>query len=314
MSNIRMRVDRISYSARDINLYSFKPVDGGLLPQVEAGAHVDLFLRPDLVRQYSLLRPGKTPEAYVVGIKKESAGRGGSRYVHEQLRVGDVIDVGQPRNNFPLVEDADHSVLIAGGIGITPIWAMAQRLDALGRPWRMYVSARSREDCALLDEIGGHPNVVLHFDDENPGRFMDLAAAVAEAPEGAHFYSCGPAPMLAAYREATSHLPAAQVHDEAFSIAPPAAGEGSDFRVRLAQSGQEIEVPADRSILDTLRDQGFMPMSSCEAGVCGMCETRVLEGEVDHRDHVLSPDEQASHSRMMICCSRARSALLVLDL
>jgi len=314
MSNIRMRLERISYSARHINLYSFKPVDGGSLPPVEAGAHVDLFLRSDLVRQYSLLRPGKTPEAFVVGIKKESAGRGGSRYIHEQLRVGDVIDVGQPRNNFPLVEDAADSVLFAGGIGITPIWAMAQRLDALGRPWRMYVSARSREDCALLDEIGGYPNVVLHFDDENPGRFMDLAAAVAEAPEGAHFYCCGPAPMLTAYREATSHLPAAQVHDEAFSIAPPTTGEGSDFRVRLAQSGQEIEVPADRSILDTLRDQGFMPMSSCEAGVCGMCETRVLEGEVDHRDHVLSPDEQTSNSRMMICCSRARSALLVLDL
>lgn len=314
MSNIRMRLDQISYAAQDINIFSFKPVDGSPLPPAPAGAHVDLVLGPNLVRQYSVLRPSQKPEAYVVGIKKELNGRGGSRHVHEKLRVGDVIELSAPRNNFPLKHDAPFSILIAGGIGITPIWAMAQELTALGKPWKLYLSARSPADCALREELASNPNVSIHFDSENPGKFMDLTQIVADAPEGSHFYCCGPAPMLSAYRQATSVLPAEQVHDEAFAIAPLDAASEEGFLVKLARSGQEIMVPADRSILDMVRSCGIDAMSSCEAGVCGMCETIVLEGEVDHRDHVLGPDEQASNAKMMICCSRARSASLTLDL
>jgi ferredoxin-NADP reductase len=308
-----MRVERIAAAARATNLYTFAPTDGGVLPPAEAGAHIDLFLRPDLIRQYSLLRPSKAPDSYVVGVKKDEASRGGSRYIHEQLRVGDVIEVGTPRNNFPLVEEAEQSVLLAGGIGVTPIWAMAQRLEALGRSWRLHVSNRSREDAALLEELAANPSVSLHFDDE-AGGFLDIARLVVEAPSSAHFYCCGPAPMLAAYRSATAHLPSHQVHDEAFTLAVADADAQSGFNVRLARSSREIAVPADMSILECLRNQGVEAVSSCEAGVCGMCETGVLEGEVEHRDHVLSPEEQAGNDRMMICCSRARSPLLVLDL
>ena len=312
MALIRMRLDSIACATPDIAIFSFSAADGGTLPPAEAGAHIDLHLKPGLVRQYSLLRPAPAPHAYTVGIKKEAGGRGGSLHAHEALRIGDEIEVGGPRNNFPLVEDAGHCVLIAGGIGITPIWAMAQRLQELGRSWSLHLSCRSRADAPLLDEIAATDCASMHFDDE-AGGFVDLAAIVAAAPRDAHFFCCGPAPMLAAYRAATAHLPAGHVHDEAFAAAPAAAGD-TGFVVHLAVTGLEVAIPADRSILDTLRAHGVDAMSSCEAGVCGMCETRVLEGAIDHRDHVLSPDEQAANDRMMICCSRARSARLVLDL
>lgn len=313
MRKIRMRLAQIAYATRDTNIYTFTPLDGATLPPVEAGAHVDLFLLPHLVRQYSLLQPSSAPSAYVIGVKKDAGGRGGSRYIHEQLRVGDEIMISAPRNNFPLVEDAKHSVLLAGGIGITPIWAMAQRLQALGASWRLYASNRSRQDTALLAELQALPNATLHFDDEARG-FLDLAAIIATAPANTHFYCCGPAPMLAAYRSALAHLPAEFVHDESFTLAPPPPGGDSEFVVRLARSGREIAVGADTSILDALRDNGVDTVSSCEAGVCGTCETRIIEGDVDHRDHVMSADEQAENRRMMICCSRARSNLLVLDI
>ncbi|ANP47572.1 PDR/VanB family oxidoreductase [Candidatus Viadribacter manganicus] len=313
MTKLRMRLAQIAYAARDTNIYTFTPLDGATLPPAEAGAHIDLFLRPHLVRQYSLLQPSSAPGAYVIGVKKDVSGRGGSRYVHEQLRVGDEIEISAPRNNFPLVEDAAHSVLLAGGIGITPIWAMAQRLQALGASWRLYASNRSRQDTALLAELQALPNATLHFDDESGG-FLDLVAIIAAAPANTHFYCCGPAPMLAAYHAALAHLPAQFVHDEAFTLAPPPPGGDSEFIVRLARSGREIAVGADTSILDALRGNGVDTVSSCEAGVCGTCETHVIEGEVDHRDHVMSADEQAENTRMMICCSRAKSKLLVLDI
>jgi ferredoxin-NADP reductase len=307
-----VRVARIEPTARETNLYTFVSAGGAALPAAEPGAHVDLHLRPDLVRQYSLLRPSPAPEAYVLGIRKEAGGRGGSRYIHECLRVGDEIEIGAPRNNFPLVETAGHSLLIAGGIGITPIRAMAARLAELGRSWHLHAANRSRADAPLLAELAESENVSLHFDDE-AGGFLDIAAIVASAPPNSHVYCCGPAPMLAAFRAATAGLPADRVHDEAFGLVHDAAGE-KPIRVRLARSAREILIPASASILETLRDQGMDLLSSCEAGVCGMCETRVLAGEIDHRDHVLGPDEQAENSRMMICCSRARSDTLVLDI
>ena len=308
-----MRVARVHCATPSTNIYALAAVDGSALPPAQAGAHIDLFLRPDLVRQYSLIRPSAAPAFYEIGVKKDEGGRGGSRYIHESLRLGDEIEIGAPRNNFPLVEDSKHSVLLAGGIGITPIWAMAQRLRALGRNWQLHATNRSRQDAPLLDELEAFANVDLHFDDLSGG-YLDIARVVAGAPPDAHFYCCGPAPMLAAFRAATAHLSPHRVHDEAFALDPAGDGGNGDFVVRLARSGEDVRIPANASILDTLRERGIDAMSSCEAGVCGMCETRVIEGEVDHRDHVLSPDEQAENSRMMICCSRAKSDYLVLDL
>lgn len=313
MNRLRVRVDRIDLAARETRIFTLSPVDGGVLPPAEPGAHIDLFLGSGLVRPYSLLVPSPEPYSYVVGVKKDRDGRGGSRYMHEQLRAGDEIEISPPRNNFPLTEKAVHTVLIAGGIGITPVWAMAQRLIELGSSWRLYASNRSREDTPLLAELSALDNVSLHFDDE-AGGFMDLAAIIAAAPDSTHFYCCGPAPMLAAYQAATAHLDARFVHYEVFGADLPAQEGDTGFIVRLSRSGLEIAVPASDTILNTLRANGIESPSSCEAGVCGMCETRVLEGEVDHRDLVLTPDEQALNTRMMICCSRARSPVLTLDL
>lgn len=313
MKSFKMRLDSIQYSARQTNIYTFVPVDGAALSPASAGSHIDLYLRPDLIRQYSLMETSADPRAYVVAIKKEASGRGGSRHVHEMLRVGDEIMVGEPRNNFPLVEDAPHSVLIAGGIGITPIWAMARRLTELGRDWRLFVSNRNRDEAPLLGQLNACGKAMLHFDDE-AGGFADLDAIIAGAPQGTHFYCCGPAPMLAAYRTATAHLPPDHVHLEAFGAEPVSSEDDGEFIVRLAKSGTEFAIPAGQTILDVLRDHGIELVSSCEAGVCGMCETRVLEGKVDHRDHVLAPDQQALNDRMMICCSRAATDRLILDL
>lgn len=313
MTRTRVRVAKIAGATVSTNIYTLVPVEGARLPPVQAGAHVDLFLRADLVRQYSLLRASPAPDAYIVGIKKEEGGRGGSRYIHENLRVGDEIEIGAPRNNFPLTEDAEHSVLLAGGIGITPIWAMAQRLRELGRSWRLHASNRARHEAALLDELAASSNVILHFDDE-AGGYLDIDRVIAQAPPNTHFYCCGPMPMLAAFRAATAYLPSQQVHDEAFAPDPNEADENRAFTVRLARSALDLPIPSSASILDTLREHGIDAVSSCEAGVCGMCETRVLEGEVDHRDHVLSAEERAANDRMMICCSRAKFGFLALDL
>lgn len=313
MTRIRMRIAEVAAATSSINIYTLVPIDGAVLPPADAGAHIDVFVRPDLIRQYSLLRQSPAPDAYVVGIKNEKNGRGGSRHIHETLAVGDEIEIGTPRNNFPLTEDAAHSVLLAGGIGITPIWAMAQRLHELGRSWRLHASNRARDEAALLDELAASAEVSLHFDDE-AGGYLDIGRIIAEAPGDTHFYCCGPAPMLAAFRAATAHLPPHRVHDEAFALDPDGGGENKPFTVRLARSALDVRIPADASILDMLREHGIDAMSSCEAGVCGMCETAVVEGEVDHRDHVLSDAERATNSRMMICCSRAKSDVLTLDL
>jgi len=310
-----MRLVAVRYAARDTNLYEFCPLDGAPLPAAEAGAHIDLFLPGNLARQYSLVHPGAAPESYTIGVKRDAQGRGGSRHIHDSLRVGAVLPVGGPRNNFPLAETAAPSVLIAGGIGITPIWCMAQALDQAGRDWTLHYSARSREDAAFLDVLDGRAGVHLLFDDESGGAFLDLAAIVAAAPADAHFYCCGPAPMLQAYQRVTADLPPEHVHLEFFDAPKPEArADDGAFTVELARSGRSVTVPEGTSILDALREAGLDLMSSCEAGICGICETRVLSGIPDHRDMVLTDAEHAANDRMMICCSRALSDRLVLDL
>jgi ferredoxin-NADP reductase len=265
-------------------------------------------------RQYSLVHPCEQPLSYVVGVKLDPRSRGGSRFMHEQLRVGTALAVSAPRNNFPLDEGAAHSVLIAGGIGITPIWAMVQRLEQLGRSsWELWYSCRSRADAAFLRELAPFGDRIhLHLDDEAQ-RLMDVGSIVAKAALHAHLYCCGPAPMLAAFEDAAKGRPPQKVHVEHFAPVQ-AAATGGGFVVQLARSGQEITVQPGASILDALRANGVSIESSCLQGVCGYCEVPVLEGEVDHRDSILTPSERASNSTMMVCCSGAKSARLVLDI
>lgn len=310
---IQVRLRSVTYAAKDTQLYEFVKTDASAFPPVEPGAHVDLHLPNGLVRPYSLVYSGSDLKSYVVGVKLDQKGRGGSRFIHNELRVGTLMSLSKPRNNFPLFAGASHSILIAGGIGITPIWCMAQHLESIGASWEIWYSCRSRVDMAFDSELSKYKNNVhFHVDDEAQC-LLDLSSVVAVAKPGSHLYCCGPAPMLAAYEAAASTLDPETVHLEHFGAVQAASVEGG-YVIALAQSGKELLIPPGASILDVLKTNGINVNSSCLQGVCGYCEVKVLEGEVDHRDSILTPKERAANDTMMVCCSGAKSARLVLDL
>lgn len=312
-SEREMRLVAVRYEAQDTNSYEFELLDGGALAPVEPGSHIDLHLPNGMLRQYSLVTAEGERCSYTVGIKKDQASRGGSSFIHEQLKVGTVLKVGGPRNNFPLDEAAPHSVLIAGGIGITPIYCMVQRLIAKNAPWTLYYSCRDRKDAAFLRQLEDKSQVTLHFDSESGGKFLDLKKIVADAPDAAHFYCCGPTPMLEAYEEATKDIASERMHIEYFTATEEAATEGG-YSVVLQRSGQEFAIPEGKTILQVLRDAGLDVTYSCEEGVCGSCETAVVSGSPDHRDNILTDREREESKTMMICCSGSKSAKLMLDL
>jgi ferredoxin-NADP reductase len=315
---IEVRLTAIRYAARDTNLYEFQCPDSRPLPAYEPGAHIDLHLPNGLIRNYSLIVAKPDPGTYTFGIKRDPASRGGSRYIHDELRVGKIIKISAPRNNFRLEEDAAHVILLAGGIGITPIWCMVQRLAELGRSWQLYYSCRSRADMAFLDalegmKLGNSTPSQFHFDDENAGKFLDIAGIVAGAPKDAHLYCCGPTPMLNAFEAATKGWPREQIHIEYFTPKAEPAKKGG-FTVELARSNQEFFIPEGRTILEVLLDEGVDIDYSCELGICGACEQRVISGIPEHRDAILTEEEQAENKRVMICCAGCKSDRLVLDL
>ena len=318
-SLIEARLVKIEDVARDTKTYTFQRVDGGKLPAYKPGAHIDLHLPNGLMRQFSLVVPVSDPDSYTVGVKRDENSRGGSRYMIEQMKVGDQIKISAPRNNFPLVENAEHVVLFAGGIGVTPIWCMAQELEAQGRSWKIHYACRSQADMAFMNNLKKlDPNKVhLHFDDEADGKVMDLAAAIAEAPANAHFYCCGPNPMLKAFETAAASRPRANVHIEYFTPKDDAAATGADiggFWVELARSGEEYFIPPGKKVLEVLFDAGVDVDYSCELGICGACETRVISGTPIHHDSVMSEEEQASNEKVMICCCGCATERLVLDM
>jgi vanillate O-demethylase ferredoxin subunit len=309
-----MRVASVEPLAEGIAAFELRAAGGGVLPPFTAGAHVDLHLPNRMIRSYSLVNPQEERDRYVIAVKREDAGRGGSRLVHEALRPGVAIEIAGPRNNFPLAEDAPHSLFIAGGIGITPILCMVRRLRALGRSWALIYCARTRRQAAFADSLERFgPQVRFNFDQAPGGRMLDIAATVASAGPDTHLYCCGPLGMLAAFERATAERAPSQVHVEYFSPKAPPAAEGG-FEVVLARAGASFRVPRGKTILDTLIEHGVDAPYSCLEGVCGTCETRVLEGVPDHRDLVLSKEERAAGRTMMICCSGSRTGRLVLDL
>jgi ferredoxin-NADP reductase len=310
---IDMVLTGIKLLARDTNLYSFERPDGGPLPDAAPGAHIGLFLPNGMERQYSLINSGQGLRDYTVGIKRDASSRGGSSYIHDNLKVGAILPVAPPRNNFALVEDASHVVLIAGGIGITPIYAMLTRLRALKRDWTLHYCCRSRSDAAFLRDLASLPQVTLYMDDERPGQLPPIAQMVADAPIGAHLYCCGPVPMLKAFEASAADRPQELVHVEYFTQKHEAA-TGGGYVVELKRSGRVIPIKEGHSILHTLRDVGVEVPSSCEEGVCGACETKVISGQVDHRDAILSAKERKESATMMICCSGCKGDRLVLDL
>jgi tetrachlorobenzoquinone reductase len=317
-SMMQLRVKRISYEAESINSYEFVAPAGGDLFPFTAGSHIDLHLSNGMIRSYSLVNDQSEQNRYVVAVNRDAASRGGSRFIHETVRVGDIITISHPRNNFVLHENAGHSVLIAGGIGITPLLAMIRRLEALGQSWELFYAVRTRFTAAFLDELNAlrpdvHSNLHVNFDQEPSRRTFDLSFIVKSAPADAHLYCCGPTPMLGAFEAATTDRPADHVHVEYFKAKEKPAVEGG-FEVRLARSNRTITVEAGRTILDTLLDAGIAANYACTEGVCGTCETRVIEGIPHHRDLFLSKEEQATNKTIMICCSGAKSPTLVLDL
>lgn len=312
----QVRVKRISYEAETIHSYELVASGGGDLLPFTAGSHIDLHLSNGMIRSYSLVNNQSERHRYVIAVNKDASGRGGSRLVHETLRVGDVITISHPRNNFALEENADHSVLIAGGIGITPLLSMIRRLETLGRSWELFYAARTRRAAAFLDELDGsdaQAKVHLNFDHEPSGCMFDLRAIVRKAPADAHLYCCGPVPMLEAFESATTDWPPDKVHVEYFKAKEEPAVAGG-FEVRLARSGRTIKVEAGKTILTALLDAGIAANHSCTEGVCGTCETPVIEGVPDHRDLFLSKEEHSANKTMMICCSGSKSPTLVLDL
>jgi len=303
----------IRMAARDTNLYTFARVDRLPLPGAMPGAHIGVILPNGVERQYSLTHYGPNLSEYTVGVKRDANSRGGSVFMHDQLRVGMKVTLVPPRNNFPLKEDAELTVLFAGGIGITPIYSMVRRLNELKRPWQLHYSSRSRADAAFLDELSQYGGCRFHFDDESAGKFLPVSEIIASTPKTAHLYCCGPGPMLAAFEAATAGWPADQIHVEYFTPKFSASQEGG-FVVELARSKRELTIPPGKSILQAVREAGIQVPHSCEEGVCGACETRVISGIPDHRDSILTESERKENATMMICCSGAKTPKLVLDI
>ena len=308
-----MRVDAVIDVAEETKIVSLVPTDEQCVALAEPGAHIDLHLPNGMVRQYSLIL-GLSPadRQYLVAVKRDKQGRGGSDYFHRSIASGSTMLVGGPRNNFPLSEFCAHTVLIAGGIGITPIWSMMRSLEERRRSFELHYAVKSRAEALFLDHLDRRAHVHVHIDDE-AGNLLDIEAVCRRADPEAHLYCCGPAPMLASFQRAASSRPSGRIHTESFAAAVPAVGIGG-FEIELSRTGVILKVESGKSILETVREAGIDAVASCEQGVCGACETVVLGGVPDHRCEVLTPEQRAEGRSMMICCGGAKTSRLVLDL
>ena len=316
---LQTRVHSMRYEAQGILSLELRPTSSEVIfPAYEPGSHIDLHLGNGLIRSYSLLNPSAGDQRYVVGVLNDRNSRGGSRYVHEQLRVGAILPISVPRNNFKLHENVEHSVLVAGGIGVTPIYCMLQRLIALGRKVDLIYCARTRSEAAFVNEITAlvseSVNLTMHFDDEQmaPPQLDQLLASYSA---DAHLYCCGPTPMLDAFEKTCDSLGYENAHVERFTavhVTPSTADVG--YVVELKRNGKIIEIAPGQSILDKLIEEGISLDYSCKEGVCGSCETKIISGDVEHLDSILTKSEKTANKSMMVCVSRCRGGTLVLDL
>lgn len=316
MSDIQVKVLRRQEEAEGIFSYELARPDGAPLPAFSAGSHIDVHLPGGLVRQYSLSNDDQETHRYRIAVLRDPASRGGSIALHDQVRAGDALTISAPRNHFPLVT-SPHSLLLAGGIGITPLLCMAQRLVATGRDFSLHYCTRSLSRTAFRDSVAGFgERAHLHLDDGDAAQKLDLPAVLAAAPAGSHLYICGPGGFID-YVVQTARAAGwsdDRVHLEYFGAAPQDTTGDRAFEVRLASTGKTYTIPADQTVVAALQAQGVDMLVSCEQGVCGTCLTSVLEGQCDHRDMYLTDDEKARHDQFLPCCSRAKSPLLVLDL
>lgn len=317
---LHMLVRQIRFEGKGINSYEFVDPDGGDLPEFEAGAHIDVHLGDGLIRQYSLCNDPAERHHYVIAVLKDEAGRGGSKALHQKLRVQDSVRVSRPRNNFALVNDAEKVILLAGGIGVTPLKSMAHELDKQGIAYELHYCARDAS-CAAFDKdfrtLRDNGRLHYHFDGGDPAAGLDIGRLLSKPAHGTHVYYCGPGGFMKACAAASAHWPAGTVHCEHFKAPESPAisaekGTVDSFDVKIASTGQTIAVQAGQTITDALRDAGVAIETSCCAGLCATCKVRYLEGEVDHNDFILGDDEKSEY--LTPCVSRATSKLLVLDL
>jgi len=310
-------VRRRSTPAEGVVVLDLADPQGEALPRWEPGAHIDLLLTDDLTRQYSLCGDSGDPGVWRVGVLRDPASRGGSHYVHDNLREGVTVRVRGPRNHFPLV-DATHYRFIAGGIGITPIFAMLEEVQRAGSDWTLLYGGRTRASMAFVDELAErYPNRVTVWPQDERG-LLDLASVLEDPADDTLVYSCGPEGLLTAVEQNCAHWHAGALHIERFAAKAPTADQAAEalerFEVVCRRTGVTLVVTSDQSILEVIEEADVPTMASCYEGVCGTCEARVLEGIPDHRDSVLSDAEKAAGEVMLPCVSRSRTERLVLDL
>lgn len=326
---LRLQVRQIRFEGKGIHSYELVDPNGGELPPFEAGAHIDVRMSDELVRQYSLSNAPTERHRYVIAVLRDEAGRGGSKAVHDGLKVQDIVMVSRPRNNFALDGRAGKVVLLAGGIGITPLKAMAHQLDEQGTKYELHYCAKDltcvafHAELSVLQDTG---RVRFHFDDGIPGQGLDIGKLLADPSPGTHLYYCGPGGFMNACAGASAHWPKGTVHFEHFKAPVKVVSELGDpadvaaaadvaldvFDVEIASTGKLIRVEAGQSIVEALAVADIEVETSCCAGLCGTCKVRYLAGEVEHNDYILDEAEKAMY--LTTCVSRSKTKVLVLDL
>lgn len=318
MPQISVKVLRKKQEAAGIASFELVRPDGSALPAFSAGSHIDVQVPGGLSRQYSLCNDAAEQHRYRIAVLRDPASRGGSNGMHDAVKEGDTLLISEPRNHFPLVH-ARETLLFAGGIGVTPLLCMAQRLATTGQPFTLHYCTRSADRTAFRDEIaasGYADRVQFHYDDGDAAQKLDLARALGAPRAGTHIYVCGPTGFIDFVVNTAKGMgwTPEQIHLEYFGAAPQDTAGDQAFQVRIASSGKTYEVPANETVVQALAKHGVEILVSCEQGVCGTCITRVLEGECDHRDMYFTDDEKAKNDQFTPCCSRAKSKVLVLDL
>ena len=318
MENLAVKVLKKTREAEGIASFELASTDGKSLPAFSAGSHIDVQVPGGLTRQYSLCNDSSEQHRYRIAVLRDPTSRGGSTGMHDAVKEGDVIQISAPRNHFPL-HQAKHTMLFAGGIGVTPLLCMAQRLSVIGSDFTLHYCTRSEERTAFREEIAASPfasKVIFYFDAGEPAQKLELETLLAQPTADTHIYVCGPSGFI---DHVTNTAQAKgwnkdQVHLEYFGAASQDKSSDGSFEVKIASTGKIYPIAADISVTEALKAHGIEILTSCEQGVCGTCITRVLQGEPDHRDMYFSGDEQAKNDQFTPCCSRSKSAVLVLDL
>lgn len=311
-----LRVTRKVQIAKDIHLIELRADDGAPLPSFTAGAHLPIQVPNGSMRQYSLCSSPEVTDSYTIAVKREAKGRGGSISLVDGVAEGSNILAGEPRNLFALTEKAKSFILVAGGIGVTPMMAMVHALQSEGlRPFKLYYLTRDEESTAFAEELRSPDligRVVIHHDHGNPSQSLDLWSVFEKPINGTHVYCCGPQGLMDSVRDMTGHWPDSAIHFESFGADTRAHADDQSFVIELARTGCTLHVEASQTILQVLHQNKVAVPSSCESGTCGSCKVGLLQGEADHRDQVLMPEERGDH--VMVCVSRSRGPKLVLDL